>query len=293
MLTRPKVLIGLAVVAGAVVACNSNSPSQNPEAAKASPAEKPSEKAPAQKMAEAPAKAALPASGDPVRDHVANLVRDIAGDPTIKDVNAVEADFLAMHRDVLEPWRQAFAGRDAKGFARVLTAPTASPAWARAERKLTREREGIRELVWTAPAAQADLKPTVDYLSAFEAIESVSIQTRAMKKTAAGYALTLHLDLRGTVDGMRRNDRGILQVELAQADGNWKAGAIEMGNFESLEAVEGRKPTFTDVTDASGAGSVPVVSRHEYARPHSQPAFPDLPRDTSQGKSDIHRRLSE
>lgn len=219
------------------------------------------------RSAPTPPPSAAATSGDRLlREHVAQLVQGLEADATVADLNAAERTYAEVRRDVLEPWRKAFVARDAAAFGRVLATAGASPAWGHVERSVRREHEGVRELAWQPAVAQADLASTAAYLGAFERVDAFRLSTFKLEEAGEGRVLDVRFDLRGTVDGARRNDRGHLKLSVAKSEGRWVATNIALGDFESIEAVAGREPTFADATVATGFDKVPVVDRREALR---------------------------
>lgn len=112
-----------------------------------------------------------------------------------------------------------------------------------------------------------------DYLSNFKKIEDVDLVTmkigaprsfRDRELNMEKAQLHIYFDVRGVAnDGKRRNDRGPLGVTVAKVKNSWKITEIQDWGVESLI---GDKPTFEDVTLASGLQKIPQYRRLEAIR---------------------------
>lgn len=220
----------------------------------------------------APAPAPTPASSAPrldaVHTRVAQICTQIEGDSRLTTINRTERVHDDVRARVLEPWRQAFLARDAEAFGRLLTRPQASPAWASGARTVRRERGGIREFNWSLGAA-AEAGEAARYLARFARVDDVRLDAVLMRGDMAAGPVTVDVrfDLRAVgVDGARREDRGMLEVDLVRVGAGWRIDRVAPRNIESLEGVVGRRPAYEDTTAAAGLDRVPITSRGEAIR---------------------------
>jgi hypothetical protein len=112
-----------------------------------------------------------------------------------------------------------------------------------------------------------------EYLSNYIKIEDVDLVTmkigaprsfRDKELNMEKAQLHVYLDVRGiTLDGKKRNDRGLIGITVAKVKNVWKIAEIQDWGVESLI---GDKPSFEEVTLASGVQKIPQYRRLEAIR---------------------------
>lgn len=187
----------------------------------------------------------------------------VAADPLLAGINQDEALVEELSAGVLAPWETAWRRGDAAGFEALAEGEARNFAWDSGERRLVRERGGVREHQWDCGKRGAAGEARA-YLARFRAIEHFGLEPVRVEPGAPA-VLLVRYDLRGiTQGGARRHDRGELRLRFSfRGKGGWRLTGIAPAGLESLEA---EQAAFEDAGAAWGLDRVAVSERKEAIR---------------------------
>ncbi len=194
---------------------------------------------------------------------LADLLRLVESDPVLAGVNKDEALVAELRAAVLAPWERAWAARD--GATSPQLAPLSLLNWSGAKRKLTRERDGIREYTWALRTTGKSGSEAQRYLSGFEKVDYFHLEPLKIEPGEDRAVLEVRYDMRASIKGGgRRHDRGELRLNLAREGGVWRLKAVSP--VVGLVSLEAERVLFEDATVAWGLDKAPVLDRKEAIR---------------------------
>lgn len=180
-----------------------------------------------------------------------------------------EKAYLAIDRDLLQPWRAAWMQARGDRFARLTSAQfktidlaTQPPSAWRSQQGIDEFRQAYGEAMLTRDAG---LSALATYLSRFKKIEDVTFDTVRLATQANGTEayFETRFDLRGLTAAGRQNDRATFFLKAIRDGGKWKLASLHAKQLDSLRAA---RPLFENVTASSGIAAAPVLLRTEAIR---------------------------
>ena len=195
------------------------------------------------------------------RGYVQQLEKTVQLNPELKEINKLEQAYLAVSKDVLNPWKKALLNKDSQSFSKIMSGKGLQ--WSSIESSTKSNLDGIlvNELTVQAGADQ-----TAEYLADFQKVEHVDLLVRHIELPTEDTAvLELRYDVRGVnTTNNRRNDRGELSVSLKKTSNGWSISSLEVIYLERAENT--RAPAFTDATTSLGLDKLPIDDRKEAIR---------------------------
>lgn len=189
---------------------------------------------------------------------------------------AVTAQEMALDKlssQVLTPMRTAWQKGQSGDMAKYVMNDATFSDLSGAIGQPVRSEGGISEMRWRPMdlgGAEAIIKMINAYLAQFKTVEYVAMDIHGVKPQAGhetnmdALDLVMALDVRGiTQDGLRRQDRGTMNVSAVSMDNTWRLSKVSLPEVETLTAA---KASFAEITESAGLSNIPMYARLEAMR---------------------------
>ncbi len=215
-------------------------------------------------------------SSEPAKDSKTNI--HVEGDRRAANQDMLVSEDVAVEieQNLLPKWESAWRSRDVVAFQKLQAANVEFFGW--------KEVEAVRSgsapqhfqyfnLVSDKSAAGSNF--VSKYLKGFTKFDDVEFQiieihardnknAKLSKVDFDTSHLKVRFDVRGVdVNGVLKNDRGVLKVTVSRVDGNWLVNRFELFSGDSVKA---KNRFFVDATSSSGLANVPKYLRREAIR---------------------------
>jgi hypothetical protein len=211
--------------------------------------------------------AAVEIPPDWAEQYFSTMLWEVQSHVPLASINENEALHDEVRTALLERWEQAWHAGDADAFTALLAEGVVAPVWSGGELTPVRTVQGIVEYRLAATSREDHGADATRYLAEFSRLDGFRLDVQRIAPTEQGANLLVRYDLRGILtSGVRRHDRGKLNVEAVRVQDGWRFAAIEPIAMERVETSPDRAPAFENATVAAGLGTVPVIDRREAIR---------------------------